>query len=557
MTGQDLKTTAASTTSITTQSVLSDPDNKPNGTLATSKNPFGFSQPSYPATVPITSATFAAPPAASSPFSFTKAPEAIQQPKVTDTAEKKVDLFSFSSANNPTQTQASISAPLKAPDQKAETLVSTVPTAEKQPPVFSQPLTSPKSSQASLFRSSAPAHVEVQEIPSSGTSASKPASQPARAPPSPAALPASRSVSSIHHPAHSPPRTLFEALRQPKIFDAKSSTYSPFQSAVTQPSLFQDTAPSVGSDRQDSLKRPHATELDAYQHKRRSSLKGKSEVAVSDKSLRRSVHFDEEVHEQKPASSKKSRVSSEQKKSKTLQKKRPIDEQTEVPPEEQGPSSKLTKVSTPEEHTPFNFSVYKAENRPLPKLPILEKLEKKLADADALCGPRRLTDEQLEYIEEQRLRRARQVDEDEIALSRARILAEQLKNGPGIFDGWTPAPRKPWDDPNWNPVTSVLEKYLPRILNDDPKPLPPKLILTRTPSNTYEVAYAPDTPDRPMSRTERRIRYTGARGLAHVPLDFQRRRREPPKVIADQQKTPSKDVNGRKNGDANNGPSGI
>jgi hypothetical protein len=234
-------------------------------------------------------------------------------------------------------------------------------------------------------------------------------------------------------------------------------------------------------------------------------------------------------------------------------KKRPLPERTETPLDEPAPSSKLTKVSAPEEHTPFNFSVYKAENRPVPKLPILEKLEKKLAAAKALCEPRRMTEDELKFIEEARLRRARQVDEDEIALSRARILAEQLKNGPGIFDGWTGPIRQPWDDPNWNPVGRILEKYHPRIPSYIPTPLPPKLIWKRNPSGGYEVAYAPDTPDRPMSRTERRIRQTGARGLAHVPLDFQRRKRGEAlaKSLAEQQKGEQKEHNGRKSGGMN------
>lgn len=217
-------------------------------------------------------------------------------------------------------------------------------------------------------------------------------------------------------------------------------------------------------------------------------------------------------------------MSSGRKASQTIQKKRPIDEQNDTDPQEQGPSSKLSKVSATEEHTPFSFSVYKAETRTLPKLPILEKLEKKLAEAKALCEPKPPTEEQLQQIEEARLRRARQVDEDEIALSRARILAEQLKNGPGIFDGFVGPYRKPWDDPDWDPLGPIVEKYRSRLPKDPPTLLPPKLILSRTPSGGHQVAYAPDTPGRPLSRTERRIRHTGARGLANVPLDFQRRR---------------------------------
>ena len=274
---------------------------------------------------------------------------------------------------------------------------------------------------------------------------------------------------------------------------------------------------------QGSLKRQHeASNANVSpQHKRRSSLKGKAPEAASDGSFRRSVHFEEAHENEKPLAPE----SQGRKKSKVLQKKRVLDEQIEPQPEEQGPSTKVSKVSTEEEHVPFNFSVYKAENRPMPKLPILEKLEEKLARAKALCEPRRLTQEQIQYIEEARLKRARQVDEDEIALSRARILAEKLRTGPGIFDGWTGNIREPWHDPNWNPIARIVEKYQARNIPQPTSYVPPRLTLNRS-ARGYEVAYAPDTPDRPMSRTEQRIRRTGARGLAHVPLDFERHRRE-------------------------------
>lgn len=218
-------------------------------------------------------------------------------------------------------------------------------------------------------------------------------------------------------------------------------------------------------------------------------------------------------------------MSSVHKKSKVHEKKRVLDEESEPQPEEQGPSTKVPKVSTEDEHVPFKFSVYKAENRPMPKLPILEKLEEKLARVKALCEPTRLTEEQVQYIEEARLKRARQVDEDEIALSRARILAEKLRTGPGIFDGWTEKIREPWHDPNWNPIARIAEKYRARKLPQPTSYVPPPLTLNRT-ARGHEVAYAPDTPNRPMTRTEQRIRRTGARGLAHVPLDFERHKRE-------------------------------
>ncbi|CAG8055821.1 unnamed protein product [Penicillium olsonii] len=591
-------------------SALFKSDSASKDSSTTSKNPFGFSQQSFPVVTPANPTPFAAPPGASSLFSFTKAPEATEEPSAIKLEEKKAEPFSFAPAQNQTPAKDSISAlpnapePSKEPEtsaptepapakqpfvfappptenvqKKAEpfTFPSTntpfaakdslfakpkveepseepqssdpaVTASEKQPVSFSQPSFKPAQGETSSFRSSAPAQVPAPRPLQPEESASVSAPEPATVPP------ASRSVSGTRPPAYSPPRTLFEALRQPKIFDAKSSTYSPFQPPVNQSPLFQDMTPAVGSDQQNSLKRQHdSTSADTSQHQRRSSIKGSSAAAPSDQSLRRSVHF-EETHENQPSSSKKPRVSSVRKSSDTPQKKRQMDEESKNPNEEQGSSSKLAKFSVSDEHTPFKFSVYDAENRQLPKLPILEKLEQKLAEVKTLCEPKPMTKEQLEYVEQERLRRAREVDQDEIALSRARILAQQLKDGPGIFDGWTGPVRKPWDDPNWNPAARILEKYRSRIPAQLPsRPLPPKLILTHSSSGRPQVSYAPDTPLRPMSRTERRIRYTGAHGLAHVPLDFQRGRRAETSMSSRQQKT-SQEGNERKDGEKD-GPS--
>lgn len=334
-----------------------------------------------------------------------------------------------------------------------------------------------------------------------------------------------RSISRASMTAASPPRTLFEALRRPKLFDTTSDEYS-HELAASQPPkpLFPTPDVPVVSEQQKSLKRHHESGTGtSNQHKRRSSLKGRSSITSSDGSFKRSVHFADK-HETRRSLPKEPQISSVSKESQVPSKKRTLDEQTDVQPDEQGPSAKLSKFSTTDEHGPFKFSVYEAENRPMPKLPILEKLEEKLARAKALCEPRPLTPDEQQYIEEARLKRARQVDEDEIALSRARILAEKLRNGPGIFDGWTGPLRQPWPDPK--PITRILEKYKSQAHPPPARyPVHPPLTLHRG-TRGYEVAYAPDTPDRPMTRTEQRIRRTGARGLAHLPLNFERHRRE-------------------------------
>lgn len=525
-------------TNISAQSTTLKSDAKPQQPTIASNNPFALpnAPPSFPA---VGLGNTAAP----SPFQALKAPETAVKAKEPATAPGFGQPFSPFSVNNPSTISESLNAAAgqfpvpgsvfavpKAPQpsQKADIPATTAPTPEN-PPLGLSPslgnLQSPKPSETSVFSQSAPAQAQIPgQTPINGSASISGAR---------------RSVSHTQATAPSPPRTLFEALRQPKIFDATSSTYSS-ETATTQPPtpLFQNPETSVALGQQGSLKRQHeATDANVpHQHKRRSSLKGKAPGAASSELFKRSVHF-EEANEKGQPLSQESQVSSVRKKSKVLQKKRVLDEQTEPQPEEQGPSTKVPKVSTEDEYVPFNFSVYKAENRPVPKLPILEKLEEKLARAKALCEPKPLTEEQLQYIEEARLKRARQVDEDEIALSRARILAEKLRTGPGIFDGWTGNIREPWHDPNWNPVARILEKYHARKIPQPISYLPPRLTLNRT-ARGYEVAYAPDTPDRPMSRTEQRIRRTGARGLAHVPLDFERHKREKEEM--------AKSQNGRK-----------
>ncbi|KAJ5360378.1 SAC3/GANP/Nin1/mts3/eIF-3 p25 [Penicillium concentricum] len=483
-----------------TQSTMFKSDSKPQQSSIELNNPFALpnAPPSFPAAGLGNNVASTAP----SPFQATKATETTVA-KEPATASGFGQPFSPFSVNNASTTSGpSSAAASQFPVPDSIFAVPEVPHPSQKADIPAT--TAPKPSETSVFSHSAPAQAQIPGP--SPINASAPVSG------------ARRSVSHTQATAYSPPRTLFEALRQPKIFDTTSNAYSP-DTATTQPPtpLFQSPEPSVAPRQQGSLKRHHeATDANEFnEHKRRSSLKGKGLSAAADGSFKRSVHF-EEAHEKEKPTPQESQV---------LKKKRVLDEQTEPQPEEQGPSTKVPKVSTAEEHVPFNFSVYKAENRPMPKLPILEKLEEKLARAKALCEPKRLTEEQLQLIEEARLKRSRQVDEDEIALSRARILAEKLRTGPGIFDGWTGQIRQPWHDPNWNPIARVLEKYHARNIPQPTSYVPPRLTLNRT-ARGYEVAYAPDTPDRPMSRTEQRIRRTGARGLANVPLDFERHRRE-------------------------------
>ncbi|KAJ5948906.1 hypothetical protein N7454_002213 [Penicillium verhagenii] len=178
-----------------------------------------------------------------------------------------------------------------------------------------------------------------------------------------------------------------------------------------------------------------------------------------------------------------------------------------------GRESKTLKVSDlvgnaePEK----NFSLHEAETRPLPRLPCLDHF-------DASFNNRESTAAEIEAIEAAgRARRQRAFDEDEILLSAARIAAEQLKNGPKIFDPH-PSEYTAGHSLSHHPYRSFSD---PNSLSQSMSMPPPR------PTHGYKVAYAPDKPvglGRTMSRSEERIRRTGAHGLAYIPLDFSRRK---------------------------------
>ncbi|KAJ5665327.1 uncharacterized protein N7477_007775 [Penicillium maclennaniae] len=100
--------------------------------------------------------------------------------------------------------------------------------------------------------------------------------------------------------------------------------------------------------------------------------------------------------------------------------------------------------------------------------------------AKELCKPKPPTEEEILASKPNK----RQVDEDELLLNDARIAAEQLRNG-SIFDGISPYSEL------------FRSSYIPR--------------------NDF---------GRTLSRTEQRIRMTGAHGLAYKPLDFSRKERK-------------------------------
>lgn len=162
-------------------------------------------------------------------------------------------------------------------------------------------------------------------------------------------------------------------------------------------------------------------------------------------------------------------------------------------------------------------SIFEASIRPLLKLPCLERAEETLKRK----GP---SDE--EIAAEAQRRRQLEVDQDELLFSAARIVAEQLKNGPKIFDKY-PQPTNESPRYSYSPHRSFSASVSATPYSQSSMSPPDHSRST----HGYKVAYAPDTPlglGRTMSRTEQRIRRTGGHGLAYIPLDFSKSKSKTP-----------------------------
>ncbi|KAJ6072233.1 hypothetical protein N7467_010318 [Penicillium canescens] len=470
------------------------------GRVALSAAPSAFSQPSEPS-------------------------EKAKEPVTASTTAKPLFSFSAGSTNAvpgvSNEADSSFVTPAPQPNGKVDSsaAVSSTPPTSPPPVPGSLPSTSPKTSdtQPAKKRSLAweqcptPEQVLSSLFNYTGTLAS-----------------------SAHAKSSSPSQSLSSQSGQAsKLFDAKSSTYNPLTNPTeSSKPLFQGSITSGSSVQQASLKRPH--DDDTTKQRRRSSLKRQSTGASSGNPFKRSVHFEapstqqpQEMQmslselSQSDAREPKANVSQKRSRSKTtsVHKKRSLDESTETK-SNNGPSPKLAKVSDPptsEEPLYPRFSLSKVLSEPMPKLPILERLERKLAETKALVEPKPLTDQEKKWLEEQKRIRERQVQEDEILLSRARILAHELKNGPGIFDIPKDMPYSPPVDPPINHRrAALLEKSSP---------------------HGYTLNYAPDTPGRASfspsrsthsthPRVEARFRRTASQGSSSISLGIERYRRE-------------------------------
>lgn len=173
-------------------------------------------------------------------------------------------------------------------------------------------------------------------------------------------------------------------------------------------------------------------------------------------------------------------------------------EEQEPAPEDSG--SKPPKASKAEKPTPRKTSMALSSIKPLPKLPILERIEAMTARKPEKKEPPPP--------------KPHQVDEDEMLLSAARIAAESLRSGPRLLDyHHYSAPYEPRRS-SFSPGSSFSSL---RSFSRSQSPNSSSQV------NGYELALAPDTDlglGRTLSRTEQRLRLTGGRGLAYKPLDF-------------------------------------
>ncbi|PYI20768.1 hypothetical protein BO99DRAFT_472714 [Aspergillus violaceofuscus CBS 115571] len=184
----------------------------------------------------------------------------------------------------------------------------------------------------------------------------------------------------------------------------------------------------------------------------------------------------------------------------TTSRKRVHEEPEEPSPPQSDNGTKVIKAQKQEApRVPSRKSMALSSLKPLPKLPILEQIESMTTRKPA--APSKPQEP-----------RSVQVDEDELLLSAARIAAESLRSGPRILDGWSAAS---YDGraSSFSGRSSASPSY---AFSRSQSPQSGQV-------NGYEISLAPETNlglGRTMSRTEQRIRMTGAHGLAYKPLDF-------------------------------------
>ncbi|KAJ5317599.1 hypothetical protein N7508_002107, partial [Penicillium antarcticum] len=523
---QNQKAEAPVTTSSSGPVSIITPNGAPEQSSTAFNNPFASLTPKASISS-LGPGKFASP--AAPAISFSQQPNAGEKAKESGTASTTAKpIFSFSAGSTnaapgvSTGMEPSSAAPAPQPNGKVEAAAAQSSTPPTSPPSVPEnlPSTSPKprDDQPAKKRSLAweqcptPEQVLSSLFNYTGTLASSPHAKSSHS---------NQSLSS-------------QSGQISKLFDAKSSAYSPVTTSTeSSKPLFQGSIASGSTVEQTSLKRPHEDD-DTTKQQRRSSLKRHSMGASSDNPFKRSVHFEASSAQQPnemrmslselsqpDAQEPRANVSQKRSRSKTTSahKKRALDEPT-LAKSDNGPSPKLTKILDPpasQEPLYPRFSLSKVLSEPIPKLPILERLERKLAETRALVGPRQLTDEEQKWLDEQKRVRERQVQEDEILLSRARILAHELKNGPGIFDIPKDIPYSPPVDPSVNHRRSALLE----------KPTPHPYIYNHMPESSFRASFNPGrSAHAAHPRVDARFRRTASHGSSSISLGIERYRRE-------------------------------
>lgn len=175
--------------------------------------------------------------------------------------------------------------------------------------------------------------------------------------------------------------------------------------------------------------------------------------------------------------------------------KRALDENEEQSAIDENSGAQRTSEGEGEEARPHRSSIFRASIAPLPTLPILEEV-------------RKMTERNQSPEVEASTPAQSCIDEDEILLSSARIVAESLKHGRSLIEG-TPEYLDPLHASRHLATSSSPASRASRSQS-------PYFHV-----NGHDIALAPDTPlglGRTMSRTEQRIRLTGGKGLAYKPL---------------------------------------
>lgn len=213
---------------------------------------------------------------------------------------------------------------------------------------------------------------------------------------------------------------------------------------------------------------------------------------------------------------------------------RALEAQAAAEAAEEEADRKTAEASEPQETQPVRRSLMQKYLEEIPELPILKRTRE-------LLEKKPPTEEEIEAVEP----KPNLIDQDELLLNNARIWAEKLRRGPRLLDAGMLAGLREREEKQarWEALSNRLGEMAVKYRNKvDAIEARSREARSRASSRSYsqsisppthgyshghKVAYAPDPPPGgSLSRTEQRIRRTGARGLAYKPLNFPEKRDE-------------------------------